>query len=228
MDPLHLCIALGPLTIYVVVLGAIHFKRRPYLVTGFRDNVMLGLGILGFVVVGPMELFYPDSVPALYGSIFPAVIGAWLGVVVWILLLALYLLSVLWIALSAPPRLVIYNLKRQQFWPLLKPLIHELDPQAQQVGDMVSLPNLGVYANVDSVEPMRCVQLKSVGRQQDFEGWRQVHLALNERLMSEQLPLNPGAIPLFLLAAGSLLYMLGGLLRGGQHVPQALIEMLRL
>jgi len=228
MDPLHLCIALGPLAIYAVVLGAIHFKRRPYLVTGFRDNVTLGLGILGFVIVGPMELFYPDSVPALYGSIFPEAIGAWLGIVVWILLLALYLLSVLWIALSARPRLVIYNLKRKQFWSLLEPLIHNLDPQAQQVGDMVSLPNLGVYANVESVGPMRCVQLKSVGHQQDFKGWQQVQLALNNRLKSERLPVNPGAIPLFLLAAGSLLYMLGGLWRDGQHVPQALIDMLRL
>ena len=228
MDPLHLCIALSPVVMYASSLAAIHLKCRPYLVTGFRDNVTLGLGVLGFVVVGPMELFYPDSLPAWYGSAFPGVIGEWLGVVVWALLIVLYVLIVLWIALSASPRLIIYNLKRHQLSPLLTSLVQQLDPQAKQVGDMISLPGLGVYANVESLGPMRCVQLKSVGVQQDLEGWRRLQMALKDRVKSERLPMNPGAIPLFVLVVGSLFCMLGSLLYSGEELQQALFEMLRL
>jgi len=228
MDPLHLCIALSPLAIYAAALGSVHSRRRPHLVTGFRDNVALGLGILGFVIAGPMELFYPDSVPAWYGPAIPGGIGDWLGVAVWSLLISLYLLCVIWLALSARPRLVIYNLSRNQFWSVLKHVVNKLDSQSQLVGDMFTIPNLGVQANIETVGPMRCVQLKSVGEQQDVEGWRQLKLALTERLKSERSARNPGAIPLFVLAGASMLLMLSALLRGGQHVQQALIEMLRL
>ncbi|MCH2129137.1 MAG: hypothetical protein MK179_08340 [Pirellulaceae bacterium] len=227
MDSLHLCIALGPLAAYATILGAIQFRRRAHLVSGFRDNLTLGLGVIGFVIAGPMELFYPDTVPAWYGPVVPGDMGHWLGAAVWVLLIALYLLCVLWGSLSTRPRIVIYNMGATQFWSLLTSLTKELDLETEQCGQMLHFPNLGVNASIESFASMRYIQLKSVGHQQNVEGWRQLQLALAERLKAETSPRNPGAIPLFLLAGGSVFLMASSLWHDGQLVQQAVIDMLR-
>ena len=37
MDPFRLCVALGPVAVYVLLLGALNLSRRAFLVTGTRD-----------------------------------------------------------------------------------------------------------------------------------------------------------------------------------------------
>ena len=37
MDPFRLCLALGPVAIYLLLLGAVNLSRRPLLVSGVRD-----------------------------------------------------------------------------------------------------------------------------------------------------------------------------------------------
>ncbi len=54
VDPLHFCIALGPLAAYLLLLGAVNLSSRPFLTNGARDTAALGIGILGFAIVGPM------------------------------------------------------------------------------------------------------------------------------------------------------------------------------
>ena len=50
MDPLHVCIALGPLAMYLLVLGSMNLSTRPMLTTGGRDFAALAIAISGFVV----------------------------------------------------------------------------------------------------------------------------------------------------------------------------------
>ena len=80
MDPFHLCIALGPLGVYLLLMGIINLMPRPFLTNGARDTAALCIAISGFVVAGPMELFLPD------------VANVRLGPFVWFLLLGLYAL----------------------------------------------------------------------------------------------------------------------------------------
>jgi hypothetical protein len=59
MDPFRLCLAFGPVTIYLLLLGIVNLGRRPLLVSGVRDTAALALAISGLVIVGPIELFFP-------------------------------------------------------------------------------------------------------------------------------------------------------------------------
>ena len=49
MDPFRLCLALGPVAIYLLLIGAINMFRRPFLVSGTRDTATLGLALSGFL-----------------------------------------------------------------------------------------------------------------------------------------------------------------------------------
>ena len=76
MDPLHLSIALGPLSIYLIGLGLMNLSSRPLMVSGTRDAGVLGLAVSGFMVSGPMELFMPESAAASFGwYIWPLLFG---------------------------------------------------------------------------------------------------------------------------------------------------------
>ena len=50
MDPLHLCIALGPVARYFLLLGSINLSRRPFVTSGTRDAAALGIAIVGGVL----------------------------------------------------------------------------------------------------------------------------------------------------------------------------------
>ena len=75
MDPLHLCIALGPLAVYLLLLGIINLMPRPFMTSGARDTAALSIAISGFVVAGPMELFLPGSSYRPLFRCFPTIPG---------------------------------------------------------------------------------------------------------------------------------------------------------
>ena len=236
MDPLHFCIALGPLAIYAFVLGFRNLSGRPFLTTGSRDFVTLGLAMIGLVIAGPMELFYPEVAREWYSRLMlpwhsklaAPTENQWFGVIVWLLLIALYILTILWIALSGRPRLVLYNLGRTQLQSILDRLVPQLDPNAQWTGDAVRLPELGIHLSVELYGIMRCVQLVSVGHRQNLRGWRHLHSALHDQLRSVRSPRNLGAIVFLAFAVSAALLILSCLIDEPQHVRQALLDMLRM
>ena len=61
VNPLHFCIAIAPLSVYLVMLGVLNLQRRSFVTTGARDAAALGIAISGLIVAGPMELFFPES-----------------------------------------------------------------------------------------------------------------------------------------------------------------------
>ena len=97
MDPLRLCIALGPLAAYTLILGLINLSSRPFLTTGGRDIGALGVAVIGFMMVGPAELFLPAMAIQRFGPY------------VWLLALGLYCLVITLCILTAKPRMIIYN-----------------------------------------------------------------------------------------------------------------------
>ena len=93
IDPLRLCLALGPLAVYLLLLGSINLMRRPFLVSGGRDLAALSLALMGLAVVGPCELFLPEESIVVFGAY------------VWLMVLALYALWMTMLILMLRPRL---------------------------------------------------------------------------------------------------------------------------
>ncbi|MFN0019947.1 MAG: hypothetical protein ACKVP0_16945 [Pirellulaceae bacterium] len=215
MDPLHLCIALGPVAIYFLLLGSINLSRRPFVTSGTRDAAALGIAIGGFVVAGPMELFLPESAAVR--------MGFW----VWPTCIAFYILCLSLAVLLMRPRIVIYNVTFEQLRPSLADIVLRLDSESRWAGDSLVMPNLGVQLTVESQGMMKNVQLTAAGTEQSFQGWRLLEAELSTVLRSAKGTRNVcGTILIVfgLLISASCIYWLG---RDPQGVAQALNDMLR-
>jgi hypothetical protein len=177
MDPLHFCIAVVPLAVYLLMIGYLNFGGRPFVTTGARDAAALGIGLVGLVAAGPMILFFPESAASHFGN--------W----VWLMLLAFYGLFVSMFVLMMRPRIVIYNVTAEQLRPILTSIAMELDPKSRWAGNSLLIPS-------------RKVQLTSGGNQQSFEGWRELEGKLSEKLKDYSSGPNLVAFPLLIMALG--------------------------
>src|SRR5262245_9108543 len=121
-DRVHQIVALGPLAMYLVLVGILNLSRRPFITTGTRDTAALGIGISGLVLAGPMELFMPEQAAT-----------KWPGIV-WLLLITFYALCLTLVVLLTRPRLVIYNIRVEQLRPILSNIVGQLDKDARWVG----------------------------------------------------------------------------------------------
>jgi len=208
IDPFRLSLALGPVAIYLLLLGTINLSRRPLLVSGGRDAAALALAITGMLIVGPFELFLPQASVMRYGPY------------AWVMVLTFYGLSVAMGILLLHPRLVIYNISADKLRPILAEVVARLDGDARWAGDSLVLPNLGVQLSIDNFRMMRNVSLKSVGGNQDLHGWRRLEQGLIAALNQEEMSRNPRGVILFF--AG--LVILAGLVTVIARQPQAITQ----
>jgi hypothetical protein len=216
MDPLHVCIALGPLAMYLLVLGAINLSSRPLVTSGARDALALGIAIVGFVAAGPMELFLPEAA-AVY-------LGPW----VWVLMLILYLLGLVLLVLTMRPRLVIYNAPAEHLRPILAEVVAHLDHDARWAGESLVMPQLGVQLHLESLPLTKNVQLVASGPNQDIAGWRRLEHELAAALRRTRSGPNPYGLILLSFGVAIAGIITWQLARDPSGVTQALHEMLRL
>ncbi|HZN34477.1 MAG TPA: hypothetical protein VFB80_11685 [Pirellulaceae bacterium] len=165
-DPLHVCVALGPLAMYLIVLGLINLSRRPLLTTGGRDVAALALALGGLVAAGPMELFMVEEAAVQFGG--------W----VWAILLTGYCLGVVLLILTIRPRIIIYNTSTDEIRPILEAVVARLDSEARWAGESLVMPQLGVQLHLESWPMMHNVQLVSAGSDQNLLGWRRLEIEL--------------------------------------------------
>lgn len=216
MDPLHICIALGPLAIYFLIVGLINLRARPFITSGAQDAAALGVGVMGLVIAGPMELFFPETAAVQFGF--------W----VWALLIALYLLTLMLLVLVQRPRLVIYNIGIDQLRPVLAEAVQALDAESRWAGDCVAIPQLGVQFHFESSAVLRNVQLAAAGPHQNLAGWRLLGGELHRRLQRMAVPPNPyGFFLVGCVALPALAMITFKLYRHPAEVQQALNQMLR-
>ncbi len=214
-DPLHQCIAFGPLVVYLLILGTINLGRRPLVTTGARDAAALGIAIAGFIAAGPVELFLPEM--------YAVLIGGW----IWAVLMTFYVLALLLVVLLMRPRLVIYNVTFEQLRPALADVVTRLDDQARWAGESLVMPALGVQLHVEPTGFMKNVQLVSTGPMQDIAGWRRLEDELARELKQSKGQPNPYGVFLIsfaLLIGGGVLYWM---YRDSAGVAQSLEQMLR-
>jgi hypothetical protein len=208
------CLALGPVAIYLVLLGIINLSRRPYLVSGVRDTAALALAVMGLVMVGPAELFYPLSA------------SIRLGAFVWVLVVSLYLLAVVLVLLMVRPRLVIYNISTDELRPILAEVVGKLDPDARWAQDSLALPNLGVQLHVESLARLRNVSLVSSGPAQNQQGWRRLELALAAALAQLEVRRNVRAMSLVSAGLIILAFLVLIVVRDPQQIAQTLHDVI--
>lgn len=216
MDPLHLAIALAPLAIYLVALGVINVMGRPIVASGARDAGALGVAVSGFAVAGPMELFMPQMAAAHFGGF------------VWLLLLALYFVSLTLLVMLLRPRIVIYNATADEIKPVLAEIALALDPKSQWAGQCLAMPEADVQLTIDEFAPLRNVQLVATSGDQNLGAWRHMETVLGERLAHEEDAANPHAVSLILLGGMMLVVVAVQMFSNQPAVAQALRQMLQL
>lgn len=209
MNILGLTISLGPLAVYLMLIGMMNMSHRPLVVSGIRDLGVLSLALFGMIVVGPMELFFPVSASWQYGP--------W----VWLLLLIMYLLIVLLVLLAQRPRINIYNLSLEQLRPILSELAVEMDPSARWAGDALVMPHLDLQLYLDENVSMRNVSLISSKPHQNFENWRLLQRQLI-KVLPERAPVTPRWPGIILFCSGLLLLLC--LLRGIWINPELFVK----
>jgi hypothetical protein len=218
MEPFHQCLALGPVAIYLLLLGVIGLSRRPVLVSGGRDAAALALAVSGMVFVGPLALVCPASLAARIGPAGTRYI--------WLMMIALFALGMVLMLLHLRPRLVIYNIAADQLRPILAELAQRMDADARWAGDSLFLPGLGVQLHLDSLGWMRNVSLVSSGPKQDYQGWSRLGAELAAALRSMETPRN--LTGLLLLSAGNVLviWIAWAIVRDPPAVARTVFELL--
>ena len=188
MDPLHFCIAVVPLAVYLLMIGYLNFGGKPFVTTGARDAAALGIGLVGLIVSGPMLLFFPESAASHFGN--------W----VWPMLLAFYFLFVSMFVLLMKPRIVIYNITSEQLRPILTSVAMDLDPKSRWAGDSLLIPARKVHLHMEPANWLKNVQLTSGGNHQSFEGWRQLEAGLTAKLTDYSTGPNLIAFPILVMS----------------------------
>jgi hypothetical protein len=211
-----LCLALGPLAIYLLLLGVINLSRRPFLVTGPRDTAALGLAIAGLLVVGPIELLLPQKA---------LIVNGW---VVWLLVGVMYALCLSLVVLLARPRITIYNVSAEVLQPVLAEVIGSLDPHARWAGNSVVLPGLSVELHVERYPLARNVTLVANSDQQSLAGWRMLAEALRRRLRTAESTRSAWGAGLLLAGLLMLGLLAWTIATDSQAVSQGFQEMIRL
>jgi len=218
MEPVHQCLALGPVAIYLLLLGAINLARRPLVVAGGRDAAALGLALSGLIFVGPMALLFPEGLAARFGPAGTKYL--WL---MFIVLLAICLIMVL---LVLRPRLVVYNITVDQFRPILAEVVERMDPDARWAGDCLFLPALGVQLHLESFLWMRNVSLASSGPKQDYQGWSRLEIELAAALRGIEMPWNLAGLMLLSIGNVLVIWLAWAIIRDPQAIARTVFELL--
>lgn len=216
MDPLHLCVALTPLAIYLLFIAFVNLRTRPFLMGGLADSALLALGISGLVVAGPLELFLPETAAFRFGPY------------VWLLLIVLYFLAAALVILSQRPRIIVYNTTAEEFRPVISSVVQQLDDSARWAGECVILPKLGIQLHLDRSPTMRNVQLVSSGASQNFDGWVQVERSLKQHVSQIRTGPSRQGSALLMTALLMLLIVSMAVFVDRDSIAQSLQEMLRM
>jgi hypothetical protein len=212
VDPFRLAIALVPVAAYVLLLGLVNLRRRPFLTSGGCDLTALGVALSGLMFVGPLELFRPEAATRSFGNF------------VWLFLLMFYWLWLVLVVLLSRPRLVIYNISAEELHSILAEAAARLDPAARWAGNQLSLPGLGVQMHLDTFDLMRNVSLASSGGRQNIEGWRRLARELSSTLRTTRVKSNPRAIGFLAVSLALFAISLTQLLNRPEALMQAMNE----
>lgn len=213
IDPVRFAIAMIPLAAYLAVVGLVNCSRRPLVTTGACDIAALGIGLVGLVFIGPIELFRPELATTQFLNY------------IWPLLVAFYLLWIALAAMVARPRLVVYNMTPDELRPILSEAAGTVDASHRWAGDCLVLPKLGVQLYVDGFALLRNTSLVSSGPRQNLEGWAKLTRQLRANLRSVAVRPHPPAIAILATAVLLLVACELRLATSSDQIAEALSEL---
>lgn len=175
IDYLRLSFGLIPLGVYLIVMGFLALRRRPTLLTSGQEALLLGFALMGFALIGPIELFFPTGAYAA------------LGQKTWILLIVLYGLLVLLFALQRQPGWTVLGLDSHGLRNLLGEILQKGDIEHAWLGNHLQISEWDLQA---MIEPSRGFQgvshLNATGKQRNVLGWYQLErLVVSSPLFSK-------------------------------------------
>ena len=170
--------AILPAAAYLLTLAGLHLRRRPAVVAGSSDLLLLSAGTAGLVVAGPLALLQP-------------VVGGTAWAALMLLLAAGLLLAAL--LLAARPRLVVYNITLEQLRPVVAEIVAALDPTARWAGETVALPGRGIQVHLDGRGGMRSVSVVALGGRTSAEGWGEFSRRLRQAIRGLRVRPSPWA-----------------------------------
>lgn len=193
LDRIPLWAAFVPLGAYLLMLGTFHLRRRPLVVSGGADWALLGAGVTGLVLVGPLALVQPA-----------------IGNTPWsaLLLVALFALLIAMGTLVSRPRLVIYNVTIDQVRPVVVDVVSRLDPSARWAGGTAALPARRLEVRIDGHGPTRTVSVVAAGERTGTDGWGEFCSRLRSGLRG--LPVRSSPWAAAFLASGVLVLAVSG------------------
>jgi hypothetical protein len=215
MDTFSACVALGPLAIYLLMLGMINLVPRPLVISGTRETLSLALALVGLVTIGPMQLFMPQEAAARFGEL------------VWLLLFGFYGLSLALVIMLSRPRLIIYNIAIEQLRPILEETTRRLDSDTAWAGPAVSMPLAHVHLRVEHFAPLGSVSLVASGDDQSIGGWHRLQTALRDSLRETSVPAQPHGFWLALSGFAVLIALAFWAVDDPQTLAQGLSRLLR-
>jgi hypothetical protein len=217
MSSLQTAIAITPLSLYLLYWSAIRFWGRTKVISGIADAYLLGLGLSGFFLVGPLDLFLPEAAASRFGPY------------VWLLLLTLYFLVLSLFVLVDRPRIVIYNASTEQVRPLVAQVAQEVDKDTRWAGETCAMPQIQMQFHIAQSRWSRTVQLVAVGWRQNFVAWKSMELRLREELApAVTRSLRVSGLALLSAAAALIFVAVYGIVRDYHQMAQALNDFLRL
>ncbi|MFO0013663.1 MAG: hypothetical protein ACK553_13030 [Planctomycetota bacterium] len=174
MDYLYYAIALGPIGLYWMMVGYLYQRPHPMLINAAQDTLLFGLGSVGLILIGPMQLFFPNAAYS--------ILGAW----TWFFLLCLYGFIVLFVSLNRRPQWTLYGANAAALRGILGRVLEEQGIEHAWHESILVVPELGIHAMVEPANVSdRAAQLTRCGRQQDIAGWHRLERLVTAKLESE-------------------------------------------
>jgi hypothetical protein len=216
MNTFSIVLAVGPLAVYCIVLGLIHLRQRPKVVSGGRDLACLGLAMVGLFLIGPAELFFPQAAFNLFGAS------------VWIALFLLYFSLLLFLVLNTRPSVVVFGLDVDSLTSHVDQILQQLDPATKWLNHSFVAPSLGIQGVIEPAGVGRVSHVIATKLEQNAIGWSTLGRALSSRLKT--VPIERNIAGYRWLAVGiALLSMIGyTLVIKSTAITNGISEMLRI
>lgn len=209
-------LCLAPIGVYCLLIGWLHSQRNPMVLSGGRDLVLLGLALLGFVVTGPAELFFPNAAFNLFGSS------------VWVLILTLYLFILLFLVLNSSMRLIVYGLSTDQLANHVHDALANVDPTTKWMGTLFVSPQLGIEGSIEHAGWGQVCQIAATKKNQDYKGWLVLERALMLHFRTVGIAPRPAGKQWILLGSIILISTMISIYYFPEQVAQGIRDLLRL
>lgn len=191
MNAYEICLSLVPLAVYFLLLGIIHASRRPFILSGDADMALLCAAVSGMVFVGPMNLFYPVNAAIRFGTY------------IWLILAILYFLISMLVILYSRPRLIVYNIDKEQLKEILEKIAMRLDENSAWAGDSLHMPQQNINLHLEYVSGLKNVTLVSNEKYSSRLRWHNLKRLLKSEL--KQTPVSRNKLSFLLLAFSAIL-----------------------